>query len=56
MNNFTHREWDRTVGIGNPPNVIDNEPKVEEKEPEAKPLTPEEEEDLLKKLRVIRGI
>lgn len=59
--NYTQREWDRIVGIGNPPETlvnkfekisVSNDAIIEE------PIVCDtnEEIELLKKLRVIRGM
>jgi hypothetical protein len=55
---YTQREWDRVVGIGNPPEDELHKPeKLEDTTaPTENTITPDEEAELLKKLRVIRGI
>lgn len=57
--NYTQREWDRVVGIGNPPEDELHKPEnIEHNQtvPTENNLPPDEEAELLKKLRVIRGI
>lgn len=57
--NYTQREWDRVVGIGNPPedalhkpeNITEHQVNNDQKHGDLV-----EEAELLKKLRVIRGI
>jgi hypothetical protein len=55
--NYTQREWDRVVGIGNPPEDELHKPeKLEDTSTTENTINPDEEAELLKKLRVIRGI
>jgi len=57
--NYTQREWDRMVGIGNPPEDELHKPENMENTqsiPTENNVSADEEAELLKKLRVIRGI
>jgi hypothetical protein len=57
--NYTQREWDRVVGIGNPPEDALHKPEnVSEKQEtnDEKINHVVEAAELLKKLRVIKGI
>lgn len=55
---YTQREWDRVVGIGNPPeNELHKPEKLENSHTTNEDvISHDEETELLKKLRVIRGL
>jgi len=52
--NFTQREWDRVVGIGNPPEEVLLKPIKTTNEQDDVVKIDDDEAELLKKLRVIR--